>query len=139
MGYNLGYDYDYGVASSTSVWTIVAFILAIIGGIVLYFTVFSKQNEKKYKGFMAWLYDFVTFKKLMLETILKVLYIVTALFITLSSFALVSVNFVTFLLYLIVGNVLARIVYEFSLLMITICKNTTEMNKKLDNLKKEEK
>lgn len=139
MSYNLGYDYDYGVASSTSVWTIVAFILAIIGGIVLYFTVFSKQNEKKYKGFMAWLYDFVTFKKLMLETILKVLYIVTALFITLSSFALVSVNFVTFLLYLIVGNVLARIVYEFSLLMITICKNTTEMNKKLDNLKKEEK
>ena len=139
MNYNLGYDYDYGVASSTSVWTIVAFILAIIGGIVLYFTVFSKQNEKKYKGFMAWLYDFVTFKKLMLETILKVLYIVTALFITLSSFALVSVNFVTFLLYLIVGNVLARIVYEFSLLMITICKNTTEMNKKLDNLKKEEK
>ena len=49
------YDYGYlGETSSTSslagslVWTIIAVVLAVIGGIALYFTVFSKNNEKKY-------------------------------------------------------------------------------------------
>lgn len=134
-GYN---SFSNGIAGSL-VWMIIAAVLAVIGGIALYFTVFSKANENKFSGFMKWLYDFVTFKKMMIETILRVLYIITAIYITLSSFALISTSFVSFLLTITLGNILARIVFEFSLVLLTICKNTTEINGKMKSTVKEEK
>ena len=121
---------------NTGIWYVVSIVLAVIGGIALYFTVFANSNEKKYTGFMKWLYDFITFKKMMLESLLKIIYIVTALYITLSSLALISVSFVGFLVQIIFGNILARIIFEFSLVLLTICKNTTEINDKIEVTKK---
>lgn len=131
LGSNL---YSYGYNSSPSgamIWMIISVVLAIIGGIALYFTVFAKANENKYTGFMKWLYDFATFKKMMLESLLRVLYIIVAIYITLSSFALISTSFVGFLAMLVFGNLIARIIFEFSLVLLTICKNTTEINSKM--------
>lgn len=134
----------FNTLSQINVWSIISIVIAIIGGIFIYYTVLTKDNEKKCTGFMKWLFNFATFKKLILEDIIKVLYIIVALYITLSSFGLISSGFALFLAQLIFGNILARIIFEFSLLMITICKNTTEINEKLslkeDNKnKKEEK
>ena len=132
---------SYGVSSTildsspkfvaSGIWTIVSVILAIIGGIVLYFTFLSKKNEGKFTGFLGWLYDFLTFKKMMIENVLKILYIIVALFVTLSSFGLISISFLAFLLTLVIGNVLTRVIYELLLVKLVICKNTTEINKKL--------
>ena len=66
-----------------------------------------------------------------METLLKIIYIITALFITLSSFATIGSSFIGFLVTLVVGNVVARLVYEFALILLVICRNTTEINKKL--------
>lgn len=136
-----GSSSNYGLNSvaATGVWMIVSIILAIIGGIALYFTVFTKQNEHKFKGFMGWLYNFFTFKNMLLETLLKILYIIVAIYITLSSFSLISISFIGFILQLTLGNLLARIGFEFSLLLLKICKNTTEINDKLSKTKKEDK
>ena len=130
---------SYGVSSTildsspkfvaSGIWTIVSVILAIIGGIVLYFTFLSKKNEGKFTGFLGWLYDFLTFKKMMIENVLKILYIIVALFVTLSSFGLISISFLAFLLTLVIGNVLTRVIYELLLVKLVICKNTTEINK----------
>lgn len=138
LGSNL-YTYGESSATGTMIWMVISVVLAIIGGICLYFTVFSKANENKFTGFMKWLYDFVTFKKMMLETLLRVLYIIVAIYITLSSFALISTSFVSFLAMLILGNIAARITFEFSLVLLTICKNTTEINSKMKSSVKEEK
>lgn len=118
--------------AASGIWTIVSIILAIIGGIVLYFTFLSKKNEGKFTGFLGWLYDFLTFKKMMIENVLKILYIIVALFVTLSSFGLMSISFLAFLLTLVIGNVLTRVIYELLLVKLVICKNTTEINKKLN-------
>lgn len=40
-----------GVAAA-GIWMIISVVLAIVGGIVLYFVVFTKQNENKFTGFM---------------------------------------------------------------------------------------
>ena len=118
--------------AASGIWAIVSVILAIIGGIVLYFTFLSKKNEGKFTGFLGWLYDFLTFKKMMIENVLKILYIIVALFVTLSSFGLMSISFLAFLLTLVIGNVLTRVIYELLLVKLVICKNTTEINKKLN-------
>ena len=117
---------------------IVCGILALVGGIALYFTFLSPKNEKKFPGFLGWLYDFLSFKKLLVETILKIVYLITAGFITLYSLAVLFVgggnfgeNFFAFLMTLVIGNVIARVAYEFSLLFVLICRNVSDINKKL--------
>lgn len=118
--------------ASSAIWIIVSLVLAIVGGIVLYFTFLKKDNEGKYTGFLGWMYDFLTFKKLTIENVLKILYLIFAIFVTLSSFATISTSFIAFLLYLVVGNLIVRIAYELILVRLIICRNTTEINKKLD-------
>ena len=39
--------------ASASVWIIVSIILAIIGGILIYFLFLSKKNEGKFNGFVV--------------------------------------------------------------------------------------
>ncbi len=130
------YDFDYYTPSISSsatgslVWTVVSIILAIIGGILAY-VLFINKNNKLDNKFLVWLRDFLSFKNLLLETILKVTYVILAIFITLSSFNMIGINFLGFLLYLIIGNVILRIVYESSLMLLMIWKNTSEINKKM--------
>ena len=81
--------FNVGMASSSSasaIWSIISVVLAVVGGIVLYFTFLRKKNDGKFKGFLGWLYDFLTFKKMMIEEILRVCYLIMAIFITLASF-----------------------------------------------------
>ena len=130
------YDFDYYTPSISSSatgslgWTVVSIILAIIGGILAY-VLFINKNNKLDNKFLVWLRDFLSFKNLLLETILKVTYVILAIFITLSSFNMIGINFLGFLLYLIIGNVILRIVYESSLMLLMIWKNTSEINKKM--------
>ena len=122
----------------TSVWIIISLILAVIGGFLIYFLFLNKKNEGKFNGFVGWLYDFLSFKKMFMEALLKIIYIIVALFITLSSFASIGTNFIAFLLTLIVGNIIVRLIYEFALILLIICRNTTEINKKLSKKDSEE-
>lgn len=132
------YGVYYGSAANNSIWIIVSAILAVIGGILVYCLFLSKKNEGKFKGFVAWLYDFLSFKKMFLEIVLKVTYLMVAIFITLSSFALIGSSFLGFVLTLVLGNIIARVCYEFSLVLLVICRNTTEINKKLSSKEKVE-
>lgn len=123
--------YGYSAIDSTAamVWLIIAAVLAVVGGIVLYFTFLNKKNDGKFKGFLGWLHDFLTFKKMFIENLLKVTYLILSIFITLSSFA--AGSFLGFIFTLILGNLAVRVIYEFSLVLLVICRNTTEINKKL--------
>ena len=116
--------------ASAGVWTLVSLILAIVGAIVIYFL--FVQPEKKYDNkFVTWLREFLNFQAMLIEPIMKIAYTFIALFITLSSFSLISTSFVAFLLMLIVGNLVTRVLYEFTMILISIWKNTKEINKKM--------
>ena len=39
-----------------------------------------------------------------------------------------------FLLTLVLGNIGARLIYEFALIMLVICRNTSDISKKLNNV-----
>lgn len=80
---------------------------------------------------MAKLYDFVKFKKMYITVILKVSYLVFAIYLTLVSFTVISTSFLLFLLVLVFGNLALRLVYEFSLVLLSIQENVSEINKKM--------
>lgn len=111
---------SYYRGAEMGVWGIVSIILAICGGIVLYFTFLSPKNADKYTGFTKKLYDFLSFRIMSLEMILKIAYLILAIFITLSSFSVISTSFIAFILYLVIGNILVRLMFEGSILILMI-------------------
>ena len=126
--------YAYETASSglgSLIWTIISAVIAIAGTVCVFVLFLPKKNENKFKGFLGWLYDFLQFKKLIIEVVLKATYIGLAIFITLGSFALIGSSFLSFILMLTLGNLTLRIVYELSILFVKICNNVSEINKKM--------
>lgn len=117
-------------ASNSSVVAIVALVCAIVGSILVFVLFLRKENETKYTGFVKWLYDFLQFNKLTIDIILRFTYLFLAIFITVMSFGLISTSFLGFLLTLILGNLVLRVVYEFSMLVILIHRNVRELNEK---------
>lgn len=112
------------------VWLIISLVVALAGCFVVYFVFVQKKENPKQK-FLAWLKDFLRFDKMMIEAILKISYYFSAIFITLSSFSLISTSFIAFLLMLVCGNLLARVIAEAVLIKVMIWKNTTEIKKHL--------
>lgn len=118
------------VDGAAGIWVIISLVLALVGCFLVYFMFVVKKDKPKEK-FLAWLKGFLSFDKMLIEPILKVSYIFFALFITLSSFAVISSSFVGFLLTLILGNLFTRLAYEAILIMVMLWKNTTEIKNKM--------
>ncbi len=118
------------LSGGAGVWVIISAILALVGGILVYVLFLNKKNEKKFTGFVKWLYDFLSFKTLTIEMLLKVFYLIGAIFITLGSFAFIGTSALAFFGMLILGNLVLRVIYEGSLLVILIYKNVKELNEK---------
>ena len=140
---NITYPYGYQSTNvvDTGVWAIVSLLVALCAGIVLYFTFLNPKNAEHYTGATKKIYDFLSFKVMSLETILKICYLVVAIYITISSFSLISESFIEFLLVLFLGNIVVRLLFEGALLILMIHKELVEVNRKLpkDKKPKEEK
>ncbi len=121
------------VSSNTdaSIWLIVSLLVAICGGIVLYFTFLNPNNAKNYTGWTKKIYDFLSFTTLSLEAILKICYLILAIYITITSFSVISTSFIAFLLYLIIGNVIIRLIFEGALLILMLYRKVSDISEKL--------
>ena len=115
-------------AAETGIWGIIAFILAIVGGILVYF-LFVNQDKTPKNKFVAWLKDFLAFRKMWIEALLKVIYYMTTIFVILMSFSVISTSFLAFLAIFIGGPVVIRLIYEGLMMMIMIWRNTTDIAK----------
>ena len=122
------YNYNTYINSDT-IFLITSIVVAIVGGIAVYFIYLNKKNE--YVGFLKILHDFLNFKLLIIENILKITYLILAVFVTLYSFIYIGISFISFLITLLLGNLTLRISYELILLLIKICKNIEEINSKM--------
>ena len=104
------------------------------------FYVYMESIKKDFKEnkVLEWLKKFLDFKTLWIEAILKISYAVFAIFITLSSFALISINFLSFIGMLFFGNLILRLAYEGSMVLLMIWRNTADLNKKMKEPKEKD-
>lgn len=127
------YDAIYSTASSMPdgfrIWFIIAAILAIIGGILTYFLFVKSKNQPKGK-FMKWLKDFLSFKVMWLEPILKCLYYIATIGVILVSFGFLGYGgygVLMFFLTLIFGPIIIRVIYEATMMFVMIWRNTKDI------------
>lgn len=124
------YYYYYDIMSAMPI----AILVAIILGIVLYFTFLKKENEDKYTGWKKVVYDFFNFNKFYAEDIMKLVYVMlTAAFVVIGVFML-FVNIGTALILLVLGNVALRVSYELIMMFVILCRKTVSIDKKLDKV-----
>lgn len=117
---SLGAGVDFGV------WGIISIILAIVGGILVYFLFVNNKQEQKNK-FLKWLKKFLAFKVMWIESIMKVLYYISTIFCVLVSFSLISFSFIAFILTLVLGPIFIRLIYEATMMFIMIWRNTRDI------------
>ena len=120
---NYGFEQAIEGVAYAAMWTVVSLILAIIGGVLVYF-LFIKGKDLKLSAGLTKLRDLLDFKIMLIEPILKILYLVITIFVILISFNFITTNFLSFLLTLLLGPVIVRIFYEASLMLVMIWKNT---------------
>lgn len=124
------YSYSY-YHGPNPVVTVILFLIALVGGICAYL-MFVKSDEEPKDPRLLKLKEFLSFKKMIIEGLLKATYIIFALFITLYSFLImIDTSFITGLMLLILLNVMLRIGYEASLIVLLIWRNTSDISKKL--------
>ncbi|MBR3898166.1 MAG: hypothetical protein IKJ43_02660 [Bacilli bacterium] len=120
--------------SKLNTWAIISLILAVVISLVVFF-LFVKSNTNFKNKFVAWLKEFLNFRSILIENILKYLYLFCTVFMTFISFSLITENFLGFLVVLVGSNVLIRIIFEFLLSMIMIWKNTSDICNYSKNIK----
>lgn len=125
--------------ASSAVYVIIAFILGIIGAILVYFLFLDPKKEDNYNGFTKKIYDFLSFKTMTLEFFIKIIYLFSAIFITIFSLSLIGQNFLLFLLVLIFGNIIARLIAESSILFLMMYKRVNEIKESVKPNKTTEK
>ena len=121
---------DFGIGSI--IWIVISLIVALVGCFLVYFLFVTKDKKETNKK-LAWLKSFLSFDKMLIETILKIAYIFVAICITLMPLAFITSfgSFIGVLLFIIFGNLITRVIYELSLIKVMIWKNTTEIKNKL--------
>ena len=131
------YDLDYGyggidAVSKTSigaiVWGILSVVIAIVGGLLVYL-LFIKKDVKTDNKFVKALKEALEFKVMFVETILKVLYLISTIYVILLSFSFIGTSFFVFLSMLLFGPIAIRLIFEQLLMFIMVWKNTSEIAK----------
>lgn len=115
---------------------ILALIAIIAGGLALYFLFVRKPN--RFQGAAAKLHDALNFRTFYTEKLLRALYSITVVAIVVYSVVLLFTHFLTAVLLFVLGNLAARIIYEYALLLLVLCRNTQEINRKMGPLPEEQ-
>ena len=122
-------------SAGPDVWSIIALIISVVGSILLYFLFVGSKTEPKGK-FAKWLKDFLSFKIMWIEPIMKVVYYCTTIFSILYSFTFLQYGgygVLYFFICLILVPILIRVGYEMFMLFIMVWRNTKDI---ADNTKK---
>ena len=125
--------YDYAYKTSVGgyyTFKLVAFIIAIAATIIIYTVFMDKRNKDSYSNPLKKLFDFLHFNKFFMEPILKITYIFSSLYLTISAFGYIGTSFFFFLLLLILGNIVLRMAFEGLMIIYKIYLNLNEINKK---------
>ena len=151
---------------SPSVVAALAVVLSIIGTVLAIVFFLPKKNREKFGSAGKVINDFVNFKTLIIDYILKGLYILSTLFCIFGGFFTIFMvetttrsvynsnsvfgqqqvetsmsmnNVITGILTMILGPIIIRIFYELIMLTIVGVKNIIEINQKMPNRNEEPK
>ncbi len=121
---------------------ILAVVLALIATVLAFTLVLSKSGRCSRNKFVRFLVRVCDFRGLIIESILKALYIFTSALVLFSGFLSLFnfgsgsyiLTFISGILTMLLGPIFVRIVYELIMLAVLAVKNIIQINNKLSKL-----
>ena len=111
---------------------IIGLIVAVVLTVLMYMFVIPERNRGNLPGFLQFIHDIVNFKTMILESVLKILYVFCSLgAIFVGFFLLFGKTFWIGLIVLIGGPLVLRVIYELIMLFVILVQNTISINRKL--------
>ena len=118
------------IAKNANTYHIVGLVLGIMAAVLGYF-LFVKPEKKYDSKFINWARSFLNFSTDTVEGLLKMLYMLAAVYSLVTTINWISVDFLKFLENLVLYQVLIRVAFELLMVPVRILKQTKEINKKL--------
>lgn len=128
--YGYGYGYSSG-ADTMATLGILAFIAALVCTVLLMILVTPEKRRAGLNKFFKAVADICNFKGLLLEYIVRALYIFFTIFTVLLGFFALFTQPVEGLVTMILGPIVLRVTFEFTMMFILLVKNVIQINKKL--------
>lgn len=128
------YGYSYGYSSGADIMAtlgILAFIAALVCTVLLMVLVTPEKRRAGLNKFFKAVADICNFKGLVLEYIVRALYIFLTIFAVLMGFFMLFQEPMAGLMTMILGPIVLRIVFELYMMIILLVKNVIQINKKL--------
>lgn len=127
----------FGVYTTSALVCLIVGVLAVILGVVLFFTVLQRKNEGKFTGVKGKLYDFLNVNRFYTEDIIRLFYVITVCVVTLVGLTkIVLGGFFSGLFLIVLGNIIARVSYECLLMFFVLVRKTVAIDKKLAGIEK---
>ena len=126
---------SYHTAETIATLSIVAVVLAIVGTILSFVFITPDKKRASLPKFFQVVADIFNFKGLIIEKILKAMYIFTTIYVILYGFFMLfaEMSFFACLLMMVLGPIAARISFELLMMLVLLVKNVIAINNKLKN------
>ena len=118
--------------------TILSAVLSVVGTVLIFIFILPGDKRAGLPKFGKWIHDFLNFKSLVVEAVLKFLYILSTLFVILDGFFTIFTtnymgqnNALQGLLTMIFGPIAVRLAFELLMLLILLVKNVMAINRRL--------
>lgn len=128
-----GYDY-YGYRSGPDTMAtlgVLAFIAALVCTVLLMVLVTPEKRRAKLNKFFKVVADVCNFKGLLLEYVVRALYIFLTLLTVLMGFVTLFEEPLGGLLLMVLGPIAIRVMFEFTMMTILLVKNVIQINNKM--------
>ncbi len=128
--YNYEHVYRHSGPDTMAVLTTLAVVLAVVGTVLLMVLVTPEKRRAGLNKFFRAVADICNFKGLLLEYIVRAVYIFLTLLVIVLGFFTLFVQPVTGLLLMILGPIVVRIYHELIMMFILLVKNVIQINNK---------
>ncbi len=134
--YGSSYYGGYGYTSSGddgAIFAIIAAVIAFIFMIVAFICIIPAKKRDKLSGFLRVLHDIFNFNGLIIEVLLKAMYVFSTVFMILYSFLMIftGVNIEIWIVSLLLSPIAIRLAFELTMMGILLVKNVISINSKL--------
>ncbi len=128
-------DNMFGESMSNSVVNgivgVIAFIVTVVLVAILYIFVMPDEKRPALNKYFRRIHDFLKIRSLMIESILRFVYVFSVVYSVVGGFLSLFDNFWLGLLSIVFGPIVCRVIFEALLLNIILAKNVIEINNHL--------
>ena len=111
---------------------IIGIIAAVIVTVLMYIFVIPDKARQNLPGFLQFIHDVVNFKTMILESVIKLLYVFCTLgCICVGILLLFGSTFWVGLIVLVIGPLVLRVIFELIMLFVLQVQNVISINRKL--------